>query len=149
MPFMGGLIELTNESEGSDCFNLSWMERMIGAAVCGFFSFFAGTVSIMAIALLRIRKFALLFAIMNIMLFLSLGFLIGFKKLLSSLTTKERRIAAITMFLGMFITMFFAFGKTRLIGVILGFIIEFISFVFIALSYVPMGRALFQKIFKF
>ncbi|EAY15604.1 hypothetical protein TVAG_208830 [Trichomonas vaginalis G3] len=146
---MGGLVDLISEPEEKDCLNLSWKERIVASIVCGFFSFFAGTMSIFAIALLRIRKFAILFAIMNLMLFLSLGFIITFKKLFSSLFQKDRKYAAIGLFVGMFITMFFAFGKVRLIGVIIGFVLEFVSFIYVALSYLPLGRELFAKIFHF
>ena len=147
MSIVTGLINLTSEQESEKCCGLSWTERLIAFACCSFFALFAGIVSIAAISLLRIRKFALLFTIMNIMLFSALSFLVGIKKQLSSLFVPKRLISSILMIIGIILTLFFAFVYKTLIGVIIGFLIEFVSFCYYALSYIPMGSALFHKIF--
>ena len=147
MSIVTGLINLTSEQESEKCCGLGWTERIIAFACCSFFALFAGIVSIAAISLLRIRKFAVLFMIMNIMLIAALNFLVGIKKQLSSLLQPKRLISSSGMFIGIILTIIFAFVKKTLIGVIIGFVIEFVSFCYYALSYLPMGAALFHKIF--
>ena len=135
------------ESEEKDCFNLSLTERLIGLLVTATLGIFSGFLSIFAIALLRVRKFCILFAIFNLMTLFSTAFIVGFKRQLNSLTERKRIYAAIGMIVGMLITFIFAFKFKILTGIIFGFLIELVSFIYYILSYVPMGTALFHKCF--
>lgn len=142
---MTGLLPL-QDTEDDSCLHLSKTESIIASVACGAFAFLSGLFSIIAISLLRVRKFSILFSVMNIMIFVSLGFLIGFKKVLGSLFQKKRALATGIMIIGMLITLFFALFYRFFIGVILGIIIEFLAFVYFLLSYIPMGEAIFHKL---
>lgn len=145
---MLNLFESSNyESEDGDCFQLTLSQRILGFIGCALIGMFSGVLSIFAIALLRIRKFSLLFAIFNLMVLSSTGFLIGFKKQFRSLTDRKRILACIGMFSGMILTFISAFRWKILIGVILGFSIEVVSFIYYAFSILPMGTTLFHKLF--
>jgi hypothetical protein len=146
---MSGLLDVVIEDQNNDYFNLTFTQRMLGFATAAILGLFSGFLSIVAIALLRIRKFGILFSIFNLMLLASTGFLLGFKKQLSSIFEQKRYIAGIGMFLGMAVTFFFAFKWRLLIGVIVGFAIEFTSFAYYALSYLPWGTQIFRRCFRF
>jgi hypothetical protein len=142
---MSGLLDyvFTPEEQEDDCFQLSLTQRVIGFASAALIGAFAGFLSLIAISVLRLRKFGLLFGIFNVMVILSTGFLIGFKKQLKSLTERNRIKAAIGMALGLCIAILFAFKWKRLIGVVLGFCIEFMSFAYYALSYLPSSDQIY------
>ena len=145
---MSALLEFTLDGEDNDnsC-GLTATQRLIGFFVTAFLGMFSGFLSLIAIGLLRIRKFGILFAICNMMVIASTGMLVGFKKQMRSLFEQKRYVATIGMCVGMTITMFFAFRWKKLIGVLLGIIIEFVSFSYYALSYIPYGRQCFHRIF--
>lgn len=135
------------ESEDGECLDLTFTQRVMGFVATAIIGVFSGILSIVAISLLRIRKFTLLFAIFNMMILSSTGFLFGFKRQIRSMLEAKRIYAAIGMFFGMFTTILFAMKYKRLVGVIIGFLIEVVSFSYYALSYLPMGTALFHKCF--
>lgn len=136
---------LEGSQENDDLCGLTRVQRFMGFLATALIGMFAGILSIVAIALLRIRKFGILFAICNMCVLSSTGFLIGFKRQLQLLFEQKRYIASIGMFVGMCTTMLFAFKWKMLIGVIVGIIIEFLSFVYYALSYVPYGQQCFRR----
>jgi len=146
MSFVTGLLDLTMDEDDGGCFELTTTQKIIAFAVCAFFALFSGVFAVISISLLRIRKFSLLFCIMNIMIFSSIGFLVGFKKQIKSLFQKKRALASVAMIAGIVITMIFSFKWRSLIGVIVGFLIEFVSFLYYALSYIPYGDTLFHKL---
>jgi hypothetical protein len=128
-----------------DCFQFTLTQRVLGFATTALIGGFASFLSLIAISVLRVRKFGLLFAIFNLTVILSTGFLVGFRKQLKSLTEKKRAPAALGMLIGLSITIFFAFKWKKLIGVVLGFSIAFRSFAYSALSYLPWGDRILQK----
>ena len=138
---------ILDAEEETNCLDLTFTQRMMGFVGTAVIGVFSGILSIFAIGLLRIRKFSILFAIFNLMLISSTGFLIGFKRQFNSLFSKKRIYATIGMFIGMVITMTFALKWRSLVGVIIGFLIEGISFAYYALSYLPFGREIFSRIF--
>jgi hypothetical protein len=146
---MSGLIDVAIEDQDTDYFNLTFTQRMLGFGVTALLGLFAGCLSMFAIALLRIRKFGILFAIFNAMLLASTGFLIGFKKQSRSICEQKRYLAGIGMFAGMAVTFLFAFKWNLLIGVVVGFAMEFTSFAYYALSYLPFGAQIFRWCFRF
>ncbi|OHT12578.1 Vesicle transport protein SFT2B [Tritrichomonas foetus] len=135
------------DDEQNAYFNLTIKQRIIGFAVTAGLGLFSGILSIFAITLLRIRKFSLLFAICNLMILSSTGFVVGFKRQFKSLTDPKRVYSAIGMLVGMVTTFLFAMKWKYLVGVLIGFLIEVISFAYYALSYLPMGTTLFHKCF--
>jgi hypothetical protein len=136
------------DEEDQDWLELTFTQRVIGFATTALLGVFSGFLSILAISLFRLRKFGILFSIFNVMIILSTGFLIGFKKQFKSLFEAKRYFATAGMFLGLSITMVFAFKWKRLVGVIFGFCVEFVSFAYYALSYLPWGPQVFQKCFQ-
>lgn len=145
---MSALLDMTGyENEDGECLDLTFTQRLMGFAATSIIGIFSGILSIIAISLIRIRKFSLLFAIFNLMTLSSTGFLFGFKKQLRSMFEAKRIYAAIGMIFGMFTTFMFAMKWKKLIGVIIGFLIEVVSFSYYALSYLPMGTTLFHKCF--
>ena len=115
------------QEQDESCFKLTWSQRMLGFAGTAIIGLFSGILSLIAIGLLRIRKFAILFAICNMMVLSSTGFLIGFQKQIKSLFEQKRYIATIGMAIGITITMLSAFMWKKLVLVVIGFIIEFLS----------------------
>jgi hypothetical protein len=146
---MEGLLDVAMEGDDVGCFELTFTQRMLGFGVTALLGIFSGLLSLVAITLLRVRKFGVLFAIFNCMILSSTGFLIGFKKQFQSLFERKRHLASLGMLLGISITFFFAFKKKLLIGVIVGFLIDFISFAYYALSYLPCGAQIFHRCFRF
>jgi hypothetical protein len=94
---MTGLLDMAYRSDDKECFGLTFIQRMIGFAVTTLIGMFSTFLSIVAISLLRIRKFSLLFAICNLMILSSTGFLIGFKRQFKSLCEQKQWIASIGM----------------------------------------------------
>ena len=112
------------------CFDLSYTERLVAAAVCGLFSIFAG-----------------LFSIANLMMFACLAFLVGIKRMKASMKEKNRMVAFVIMVIGNVLTFLFAMKFHLLTGVILSFIVEFVAFLYYVLSYVPFcGEKIFSKL---
>lgn len=145
---MSALLDMSGyESEEGECLDLTFTQRLMGFGATAIIGIFSGVLSLIAISLLRIRKFSLLFAIFNLMTLSSTGFLFGFKKQLRSMFEAKRIYAAIGMLFGMITTFLFAMKYKKLIGVIIGFLIEVVSFSYYALSYLPMGTTLFHKCF--
>ena len=136
---------LEGNQENDDLCGLTRVQRFIGFAATAVIGMFAGVLSIIAIALLRIRKFGILFTICNICVLSSTGFVVGFKRQLQLLFEQKRYVASIGMFVGMSTTLMFAFKWKRLIGVVLGIVVEFVSFLYYALSYVPYGQQCFRR----
>jgi hypothetical protein len=146
---MAALLDMAYRNGDQACFELSFTQRMIGFAVTTLIGLFSGFLAVIAIPLLRIRKFSLLFSICNLMILSSTGFLIGFKRQLKSLCERKRWIASIGMFAGMTITFLFALRWRKFLGVLLGVVVEFVSFSYYALSYVPWGSDIFHRCFRF
>ena len=146
---MSALLDFALDGEDSEntC-GLTKTQRFIGFAVTAFLGIFSGFLAIIAIALLRIKKFGILFSICNIMIMSSTGLLVGFKKQLKSMKEQNRYIAAIGMIVGIMTTLLFAFRWKKRIGVVVGVIVEFVSFLYYALSYVPFGRQCFTRVFR-
>lgn len=132
--------------ENIDIHQLTWTQRIILSVVFGLFSFLSGFLSFFAVMLLRIRKFSILFTIMNISMFLSIGFLIGFKKNFSFLFKEKRFFSSIGMLFGIVVTLYFGIKKRNFIGCLLGFILEFGCFIFSIFSILPYGEKLLYKL---
>ena len=81
------------------------------------------------------------------MIISSTGFIVGFKNQLRSLMEKKRIYATFGMLFGFLITIVFALKLRKLSGAIIGVVVEGISFVYYALSYLPFGKQIFKKIF--
>jgi hypothetical protein len=62
---MSALIDVAMEGEDTGCFELTFTQRMLGFAATALLGLFSGVLSLVAISLLRIRKFGVLFAIFN------------------------------------------------------------------------------------
>jgi hypothetical protein len=146
---MESLLDIGVQEGNGEGFELTFLQRMLGFGATAIIGLFSGALSLIAMALLRIRKFTILFAICNCMILSSTGFLIGFKKQLRSLCERKRWIGSIGMLGGILITFFFAFTKKSLLGVTVGFVIDFTSFAYYALSYLPWGTQVFHRIFRF
>ena len=132
------------ETEG--CLHLSYSERMIGAGICALCGLTAGILSIVAIFILNMRKFVVLFTISSLLFLISLCLLVGFKKICASFIDKKRIYAAIGMLCGTVFTLFFGLIKKWIILSIASFVLEFCSFIYYALSFIPGGEALFHFI---
>ena len=132
------------ETEDQGFFHLSRTERFIAAGICALCGLTAGILSIVAIFILNMRKFVVLFTLSSLLYLISLCLLIGFKRICSSFVDKKRIYSGAGMFTGMLIVLFFGLVKKWFILSIVGFIIEFISFVYYALSFIPGGEQLFH-----
>ena len=124
--------------------HLSRTERFIAAGICALCAVTAGILSIVAIFILNMRKFVVLFTVSSLLYVISLSLLIGFKKICASCFDKKRIYSGVGMMTGMFIVLFFGLVKKWIILSIIGFVIEFISFVYYALSFIPGGEQIFH-----
>jgi hypothetical protein len=109
---------------------------------------FSVILSLIALALLRIRTFTILFAMCNCMIRASTVFFIGFQTPLVLLFERKRWIGSICMLGGSDYT-FLRIHEKSLIGVIMGFVIDFTSFAYYTLPYLPWGTQMFHQIFRF
>lgn len=135
------------EQDEGEWFELTLTQRLLGCVGTSVIGIFSGVLSLIAIGLLRIRKFSILFAIFNLMIISSTGFIVGFKNQLRFLMEKKRIYATFGMLFGFLITIVFALKLRKLSGAIIGVVVEGISFVYYALSYLPFGKQIFKKIF--
>lgn len=138
------MTDITTTDEGSGCFHLTYSERIIGFGITAACAFFAGILSIVALFILNLRKFSVLFSVSTILFFVSLGLLVGCKRLLSSCSDKKRLISSLCLIFGMLFTLFFGAIKRSIILSIIGLAIETLSYLYFALSYIPGGTRLFH-----
>lgn len=139
-----GILPLT-ETEDS-CFQLSYSERLIGFGITGICGIFAGILSIVSLFILNLRKFAVLFTLSTISFFASLALLVGIKNVLKSCTNRKRMIASGVLVGSMILTLLFGVVKRWIVMSIISFVMEILSFLYFALSYIPGGDKLFHLI---
>jgi hypothetical protein len=146
---MSALLNVALEGEDEECFKLTWTQKLLGFAATALLGLFSGFLALIAIALLRIRRFGILFSFCNCMILASTGFLIGFRRQAQSLCERKRYLASIGMIVGIGLTFFSASRKKPLLGVIVGFLIDFTSFACYALSYLPCGDRIIRRVTGF
>ena len=134
------------QPDDTGCLHLSYSERIIGFGITAVCAIFAGILSIISLLILNLRKFSVLFTVSTILFFVSLSLLVGFKKILKSCADKKRLIASGCLIGGTLFTLFFGAIKRSIILAILGFIVEIVSYLYFALSYIPGGPRLFHMI---
>lgn len=136
--------EIVQTDEDAGCFNLSYSERIIGFGICAACAILAGILSIVSLMILNLRKFSVLFTVSTLLFFISLALLVGIRKLLTSCSDKKRLISACTLIFGMAFTLYFGGIRRSFIFGIIGLIIEVLSYLYFALSYIPGGSRLFH-----
>lgn len=133
--------------DDDSCFSLTYGERIIGFGICAGCALLSGILSIVSLFILNLRKFSVLFTVSTILFMISLSLLIGCKRICSVCTDKNRLICSGVMILGITMTLFFGVYKRVMILSIAGFIVEFLSFIYFALSFIPGGERLFHYLF--
>lgn len=136
-------VEMTAPQDDG-CFSLTYTERLIGFGITGVCGLVAGILSVVAVFILNMRKFVVLFTLSSILYLISLCLLIGFKRICSSFTDPKRIYSALGMLGGTIITLYFGLFKKWIILSIVGFLIEFVSFIYYALTFIPGGERLFH-----
>jgi hypothetical protein len=124
------------------CCGLSYAERMIGFGICTLCGILSGTLGILSLFMLNLRKFSVLFTVSVLLFLVALGLLVGWRRILTSCTERKRLIASLCLTGGVLGTIFFGLVKRMIILAILGFIVEIISFLYFALSFIPGGERL-------
>ncbi|EAY00381.1 pRGR, putative [Trichomonas vaginalis G3] len=130
--------------QNDGCFTLTYTERLIGFGITGLCGLVAGILSIVAVFILNMRKFVVLFTLSSILYLVSLCLLIGFKRICGSFTDPKRIYSAVGLLAGTLITLYFGFVKKWIILSLVGFVIEFLSFVYYALTFIPGGEKIFH-----
>jgi hypothetical protein len=126
------------------CCGLSYAERMIGFGICTLCGILSGSLAILSLFMLNLRKFSVLFTVSVLLFLVALGLLTGWRRILRSFTERNRIIASLCLTGGVLGTLFFGLVKRRIILAIIGFIVEIISFLYFALSFIPGGERLFH-----
>jgi hypothetical protein len=137
-------VALLPGAEDDGCCQLTYSERLIGFGISALCGTLAGFLAIISLFILNLRKFSVLFTVSTLLFIVSLGLLIGFKKLLSSFGARNRIVSGLGLFGGMSITLFFGLFKRMILLSILGFTMEILSFLYFALSFIPGGERLFH-----
>ena len=145
------LVPLTQEEDNKSTYGtceLSKTQRLIAGVVCFLIGVFSIILALISIFLVRVRKFSLLFSISNLMFFVSIGFIVGFKTQFSSIKEKNRYIAFSVLIISMLLTFVFGIAKRNFFGILICIIIEIISFLYYSLSYVPwLGTKILSHLF--
>lgn len=140
------LNEMLPTSEESGCLHLSYGERIIGFGITTVCAILAGILSILALFILNLRKFSVLFTVSTVLFMVAIMLLAGFKRVMKSCTDKKRAIASGGLILGMAITLFFGLCKRQIILAIVGFALEIVSYLYFVLSFIPGGERFFHLI---
>jgi hypothetical protein len=125
-------------------FQLSYAERIIGFGICSGCAVLAGFLAIVSLLILNLRKFAVLFTVSTLLFTVALGLLVGFSRLLKSCADGKRLFSSLGLGGGMFVTLFFGLFKRSILLAIAGFLVETVSFVYFALTFIPGGERLFH-----
>jgi hypothetical protein len=136
--------ELLPGTEGGGCCGLTYPERIIGFGIASICATLAGTLAIVSLFILNLRKASVLFTVSTLLYMTALGLLVGWRRLLNACTDRKRLIASLCLFGGIFIVLFFGLVKRWIILAIIGFVVELLSFLYFALSYIPGGDRLFH-----
>lgn len=128
------------------CLHLSYSERLIGFGITGICGIFAGILSIISLFILNLRKFAVLFTLSTVSFFASLALLVGLKSILKSCSNKKRMYSSLILVVSIILTLLFGVVKRWIIMSIISFVVEILSFLYFALSYIPGGDKLFHLI---
>jgi hypothetical protein len=133
--------------DGEDgCLHLTYGERIIGFGICALAAVLAGILAVLALFILNLRKFAVLFTVSTLLFISALSLLIGCRRIIKSSLERKRIWGAAGLVSGMLLTLFFGVVKRFLILSIAGFALEILSFLFFALSYIPGGERLFHAV---
>jgi hypothetical protein len=138
--------DMVPDQDENECLHLSYGERMIGFGICAVCGALAGVLAVLSLTILNLRKFAVLFTVSTVLFVVALGLLIGFRRILKSSMERKRIISASGLVGGMLLTLFFGVVKRFLILSIASFVVEILSFLYFALSYIPGGDRLFHMI---
>jgi len=128
------------------CCGLTYAERMIGFGISALCGILAGTLAILSLFMLNLRKFSVLFTVSVLLFLTGLCLLVGWRRILKSCSDKKRLISSLCLSGGVLITLFFGLVKRFIILAIVGFLIEIVSFLYFALSFIPGGERLFHLI---
>ena len=95
--------------------------------------------------LTKIRRFAVIYTVGNIVAILSTGFLVGPMRQFRKMIEGGRIFFTAAYFISMGLTLFFAFKK-KLIPCIICLVIQVIAFICYALSYMPIIRRVVVRV---
>jgi hypothetical protein len=136
----GGVLE-----DMGDVCTLTWKQRLIGFCICSGIGVLLCVLSYITLVFppgfgpKKIKKFAIIFTVGNIVAILSTGFLVGPMRQFRKMLEGGRIFFTAAYLISMGLTLFFAF-KNKLVPCIICLIIQVIAFICYALSYMPIIR---------
>jgi hypothetical protein len=136
--------ELLPGTEGGGCCGLTYPERIIGFGIASGCGVLAGILAILSLFMLNLRKFSVLFTVSTLLFCAALGLLTGWRRLLGTCTERKRLASSLSLAAGIVTVIFFGLVKRWIILAIVGFVVEILSFLYFALSYIPGGDRLFH-----
>eukprot|EP01120_Amphizonella_sp_Union-15-10_P010491 TRINITY_DN4204_c0_g1_i1.p1 TRINITY_DN4204_c0_g1~~TRINITY_DN4204_c0_g1_i1.p1 ORF type:complete len:159 (-),score=5.90 TRINITY_DN4204_c0_g1_i1:90-566(-) len=129
-----------DEFSGSVCPSFSWKQRIWGFGICATLGFVCAVLgTFMLVIFLSVVPFAVLYTVGNILALSATGFLVGPLRQLKTMFEPTRLIATIVYLVTLILTLFFAF-KGIFILTLICVIIQFLAFLWYALSYIPFAR---------
>ena len=139
-------------TEDSSCFpSLSFRERLMGFLLClglSIFLYILAWYRMVSILVGDSTRFAITYTMGNLLSILATGFLIGFKRQLSTVCDENRRLAS-TIYLGaMVLTLFSSMILQNSLITLVAIGVQVVAFVWYSASYVPWGRDCLRSCFK-
>ena len=132
----------------SICSNLSIKTRLIGFLLCSIIGMIMIIGSIYKLFNLKIGGtsfFAIWYTLGNIIILSSTLFLKNYRKQRENIFHPKRIIASILLFVSIICCFFFGIIGLPKFLIILTFLIQFVSYIWYSLSYIPMGKTLIGK----
>lgn len=121
-------------------FGLSYSQRFLAFTIClvmAILTFFYSLMNSFYIVL-KPYKFAVPYAISNLFFFIMIGFLKGFRTYFRGLNEPHKRVYTYTFILSTFMTLYMAAKSYYVVSMLL-MILQVISFVCFAISFIPGG----------
>ena len=135
--------------------NLTMKQRLIGMFVCALLGFIINVLSFVVLFAgsgeRKVVAYAILFTYGNLVAILGTGFLWGFRAQYRSMTHKHRIAISSLYFGSMILTIIVVFtleDPMRKVLLVLLILVQYFSYFWYALSYVPYARTAFRAFFR-
>jgi len=142
------ITEIAGGENSSMCPSMGFKDRMIAFGVCtgiGFMLSIGGSINLF---FLNYEAFAVLYSLGTICSLIGTGFLRGPLKQLKALTDPKRLVAVLVMVVMIVMTIVSATVLNNGILALIFCILQFLSYLWYCLSYIPYGREAITNCFK-